>query len=513
MPDNESKELPQPRDEDEMPPGEKQEEQEEQETSAPKAIKRRNIAVNVTIQGICAIILFVMINQLSMRPAGHKRWDLSAAKKYSISEDTKAYLERLDNKVTITMAFHSDSKIRNQLKTLLDEYDRLGGNQVRFEEFDPFRDKNKAQAISNLYEMDMDQNTVFVEVDGRVKKIIEPEMLDDNGRIFTGEAAITSAMLAATEHHPKKVYLIAGKGKFKEVKGRTALEELYDLSQRQFFELHELTLGNITQIPSDADTLILINPETDLSPSEVNVLTEYWEDIRKSTGLVLLLNPATEMPNFYPFLERHGVRVDNDYRLLFSQTTGIGGTQKIYSVQSTYLTGSPITSGNAGALTTFSGQTCPISIIQDKEALAAKSIVPRPLLEADPEFWGDRNHTEPVPTLDALDRKSPIYTAASVEKGGSDDAVVKLKSSRMVVIGNSTLLDPEPIRSNAKFVMNAINWTLDREERIDIMPSRVTNFRVNMPAEKYANLLFLVVVLLPTAAFFFAIFVWSSRRN
>ncbi len=163
MPDNESKELPQPRDEDEMPPGEKQE---EQETSAPKAIKRRNIAVNVTIQGICAIILFVMINQLSMRPAGHKRWDLSAAKKYSISEDTKSYLERLDNKVALTMAFHSDSKIRNQLKTLLDEYDRLGGNHVRFEEFDPFRDKNKAQAISNLYEMDMDQNTVFVEVDG-----------------------------------------------------------------------------------------------------------------------------------------------------------------------------------------------------------------------------------------------------------------------------------------------------------------------------------------------------------
>jgi hypothetical protein len=478
-----------------------------------RAIKRSNIAINVTVQGICAFLLFAMLNQLAMRPGGHKRWDLSAAKKYSISEDTKAYLERLDNKVTLTMAFQSDSKIRNQLKTLLDEYDRLGGTQVNFEDFDPFRDKNKALEISDRYEMDIDQNAVFVEVDGRIKKITEPDMLDDNGRIFTGEAAITSAMLAATEHRPKKVYLIAGKGKFKEINGRTALEELYALSKRQFFELNELTLGNITHVPHDADALILINPETDLSPSEVAVLTDYWEDIRKSTGLVLLLNPATEMSNFYPFLEKHGVRVNNDYRLLFSQTTGIGGTQKIYSVQSKYLTGSPITSGNAGSLTTFSGQTCPISISQDTEALAAKSIVPRPLLEADPQFWGDRNHTEPVPTLDPLDKKAPIYTAASVEKGGSEDAVVKLKSSRMVVIGNATLLDPIPTRSNAKFVMNAINWTLDREERIDIMPSRVTNFRVNMPAEKYGNLVFLVVILLPAAAFFFAIFVWSSRRN
>ncbi len=481
--------------------------------SPDKAIKRSNIAFNVTIQGVCALVLFLMINQLSMRPGGHKRWDLSAAKKYSISEDTKAYLERLDNKVTLTMAFQSESKIRNQLKTLLDEYDRLGGGQVKFEDFDPFRDKDKALEISNRYEMDIDQNAVFVEVDGKIKKITEPDMLDDNGRIFTGEAAITSAMLAATEHRPKKVYLIAGKGKFKEINGRTALEELYSLSKRQFFELSELTLGNITHVPHDADALIFINPETDLSPSEVAVLTDYWEDIRKSTGLVLLLNPATEMPNFYPFLEKHGIRVDNDYRLLFSQTTGIGGTQKIYSVQSKYLTGSPITSGSAGSLTTFNGQTCPISISKEKEALAAKSIVPRPLLEADPQFWGDRNHTEPVPTLDPLDKKTPIYTAASVEKGGSDDAVVKLKSSRMVIIGNSTLLDPIPTRSNAKFVMNAINWTLDREERIDIMPSRVTNFRVNMPAEKYGNLVFLVVILLPAAAFLFAVFVWSSRRN
>ena len=481
--------------------------------SPDKAIKRSNIAFNVTIQVVCALLLFLMINQLSMRPGGNKRWDLSAAKKYSISEDTKAYLERLDNKVTLTMAFQSESKIRNQLKTLLDEYDRLGASQVKFEDFDPFRDKDKALEISNRYEMDIDQNAVFVEVDGKIKKITEPDMLDDNGRIFTGEAAITSAMLAATEHRPKKVYLIAGKGKFKEINGRTALEELYSLSKRQFFELSELTLGNITHVPHDADALILINPETDLSPSEVAVLTDYWEDIRKSTGLVLLLNPATEMPNFYPFLEKHGVRVDNDYRLLFSQTTGIGGTQKIYSVQSKYLTGSPITSGSAGSLTTFNGQTCPISISTEKETLAAKSIVPRPLLEADPQFWGDRNHTEPVPTLDPLDKKTPIYTAASVEKGGSDDAVVKLKSSRMVIIGNSTLLDPIPTRSNAKFVMNAINWTLDREERIDIMPSRVTNFRVNMPAEKYGNLVFLVVILLPAAAFLFAVFVWSSRRN
>ena len=105
-------------------------------------------------------------------------------------------------------------------------------------------------------------------------------------------------MLAVTEDKPKTVYLIAGKGRIKEVNNRSADKELLNLSQKNFFDLKELTLGNITKIPDDADSLILINPETDFTLSEVGIITKYWEDQRGS--LVLLLNPSTEMPNFYP---------------------------------------------------------------------------------------------------------------------------------------------------------------------------------------------------------------------
>ena len=332
--------------------------------SEPRRIKRKKIALNVLMQMLCAILLFILINYISH--GNYHRWDLSSTKKYSVSGDTEAYLKnQLDEKVTLTMAFLKSSKIRNQLKVLLEEYENISGGKIVFDEFDPVINKNKSLEISDRYKTTIDQSCLFIEVGGRIKKLIENDLLDDKGRTFIGEDSITSAMLAATESKPKTVYLIAGKGKLKEVNGRSADKEILSLSTRHFFNLKELTLGNITKIPEDADSLIIINPETDFSLSDVTVLTKYW--VQQRGAMVLLLNAATKMPNFYPFLRSLGVRVDNNYRVLFSETTGIGGTQKVYSVQSKLLGGNPITSSDEGAITTFAGQTCPISVAENNE--------------------------------------------------------------------------------------------------------------------------------------------------
>ena len=44
-----------------------------------------------------------------------------------------------------------------------------------------------------------------------------------------------------------------------------------------------------------------------------------------------------------------------------------------------------------------------------------------------------------------------------VEKGGLDDDGTNINSSRLVVIANSTLLDPIPTKLNIEFVINSIN--------------------------------------------------------
>ena len=180
-----------------------------------KGINRKKIGFNTTLQIVSALVIFILINYLSF--SDYLRWDLSTTRKFSVSDETKSYInEQLDKKVIITMAFLKSSKVRKQLKLLLEEYARLSEGKITFNHFDPVIDKGKALEITNKYEKEIDQNSLFIEIDGKAKRLTETELLDDQGRFFTGEDAITSAMLAVTEHKPKTVYLIAGKGRIKE---------------------------------------------------------------------------------------------------------------------------------------------------------------------------------------------------------------------------------------------------------------------------------------------------------
>ena len=83
-------------------------------------INRKKIGFNTTLQIVSALVIFILINYLSF--SDYLRWDLSTTKKFSVSDETKSYInEQLDKKVIITMAFLKSSKVRKQLKLLLEE--------------------------------------------------------------------------------------------------------------------------------------------------------------------------------------------------------------------------------------------------------------------------------------------------------------------------------------------------------------------------------------------------------
>ena len=124
-------------------------------------INRKKIGFNTTLQIVSALVIFILINYLSF--SDYLRWDLSTTKKFSVSDETKSYInEQLDKKVIITMAFLKSSKVRKQLKLLLEEYARLSEGKITFNHFDPVIDKGKALEITNKYEKEIDQKSKLV---------------------------------------------------------------------------------------------------------------------------------------------------------------------------------------------------------------------------------------------------------------------------------------------------------------------------------------------------------------
>ena len=151
--------------------------------------------------------------------------------------------------------------------------------------------------------------------------------------------------------------------------------------------------------------------------------------------------------------------------------------------------------------------------VGDDEALTKQGIGIIALVQASEQFWGEVNFDEPRPTFDEDDAPPPVYVAASIEIGATEDQRLRLETSRMAVIGNARLLDPDvATATNADFVTSAINWVLDREELIGIPPKTATSWQLALTGVQHQNMFYLVNFVLPAAVFCVALVMWSMRR-
>ncbi|MGI9239637.1 MAG: Gldg family protein [Verrucomicrobiales bacterium] len=473
-------------------------------------IRRVNIIVHVVAQIALATLLFMLVNFLSYRHYGRK--DLTDDQRYSVDDDTVRFLKTLDQDVMITMAFAKGSRIYPQLSALLDEYAELSGGRVKVDKFDPGRDKARALEFRERMSMPIDGNMLVLDFGGRQKTVTEAEMLADDGRLFFGEDVITSRIIGATQEGDQKVYFLGSYGGVKSVAGESSFDRLRELAALQFASVETLNLADVDEIPYDADAIVLLNPEKDLEERDVNLLTSYWEN--DSGSLLVFLNPQQDTPRLDRMLEKVGVARRDD-RVLHSINSVVDARPE-YRVQGRYLGGSRITdSGLADTVTTFNGVTCSLDIAVGDQALAQEGIVPVALIAATDRFWGESQYdTGLLPVFDpSEDHGQPVYVAAAVERGGVADSPVRLDSSRMVVVANGTLLDPDTAsNSNVDFVLSSLNWVLDREQLIGITPKRATTYSITMDAGQTKRTFWLVVLILPGLVFGTAVLMWSIRR-
>jgi len=136
----------------------------------------------------------------------------------------------------------------------------------------------------------------------------------------------------------------------------------------------------------------------------------------------------------------------------------------------------------------------------------------------DKNCWGETDframERRETPKFDeAADKKSPLTMAVAVERGGNVSGV-EVGASRMVVIGTSNLLINKYVMeaANSDFFLNAVNWLLQREDKIAISPKTPEEFKFAL-GPRFS--LFSVAVLLgvPGIVTIIGIGVWMRRRK
>ncbi len=462
--------------------------------------------------GILVFVNFVLARQ-------NKRWDLTAAQQYSLSQQTVQILESLEAPLRV-LVFAQDvdfPRHRDQLA----EYEYTS-SQVSLEFVDP--DKNPVQA--NQYEVQA-YNTIVLEYQDRVERVV-------NGQ----EQELTNALIKVIEGRESKVYFVQGHGerdpRNSERDGYSAFSEALRLDNLAF---ETVVLAQTGEIPEDASVVVVAGPANDFFPGEVDLLRSYLEFGGK---VLLLLDPADDPAeadhiNLLALAAEWGIEVGQDVVVDVSGVGQLLGTDVTVPVAATYPS-HPIVD-NFQLLTAF-----PLARSIKPIAGGANGRTAREFVETSSRSWAESNMSElatgEVSMNEDEDVAGPISigaavsveidtpepeaaSAESLDEGDADsaededEAAPPPPEARFAVVGDSDFASNSylGIQGNRDLALNAINWLAQQENLIAIRPRQPEDRRITLNAAQQRNLYWLSLVAIPVGVFGVGIHTWWRRRT
>jgi len=498
-----------------------------EESKQPRArrrmkIGRIRIGLNVVVQIVLILFLAAMVNSYAFKH--YLRWDFSRDQKYALSDKTKRLLHTLKDKMRITVFFSPNTPITADVQNLLTEYQYAGKGKIDVEQIDPERNLSRAKELFDKYKVVTDESLLVLDYGGRNKTVKASEMADvdqsgmalgEGPRVaaFKGEQAITSAMIDLLEGKKKTLGYVTGHKEPALTAPTSPISLVKTFIENENIKFQELNLLDQPAIPAEVNAVMIIGPQYDLSDREMKLLRDFWD---KQGRILVLLDPAANMPRLRAFLDELGVKV-NDDRLMIFVRTGIQELALTRDVQARFLGDSPVTKRLADVRAIFVGGTA--SIVLEPNRSRAANIRLEPLIQAEKGYFAETDYnSDNQIKLQADAQKAadtPPTIAASAERGGSADTRVQVNSSRLVAVSNATFVQDSAIMQDQAaldFVSGAVNWLLSREQMIGIAPKIPKPLTFSLDPEALRRLRWIILVLMPLIPAAIGTFVWWQRR-
>jgi hypothetical protein len=485
-------------------------------------IGRVRIGLNVVVQIVLILFLAAMVNSLAFKH--YKRWDLSRDQKYALSDKTKRFLDTLKGKMRVTVFFSPSTPITADLQNLLTEYQYAGKGKIDIEQIDPERSLSRAKELFDKYKVVTDESLLVLDYDGRNKTVKASEMADvdqsgmafgEGPRVaaFKGEQAITSAMIDLVEGKKKTLGYVTGHKEPALSAPTSPISLLKTFIENENIKFQELNLLDQPAIPADVNAVMIVGPQYDFSDREMQVLRDFWD---KQGRILVLVDPAANIPRLRAFLDELGVKV-NDDRLMVFLRTGIQELALTRDVQAHFLGDSPITKRLADVRAIFVGGTASLTLDPNRGRPA--NIQLQPLIQAEKGYFAETDYNSDNQVKLQADAKKagdvPLTIAASAEKGGSADARVQVNSSRLIAVSNATFVQDSAIMQDQAaldFVSGAVNWLLSREQMIGIAPKIPKPLTFSLDPEGLRRLRWILLILMPLIPAVIGTVVWWQRR-
>ena len=222
--------------------------------------RRFKQGINTGISIVIFLGILVIINLISNRH--YKRFDLTEAKIYTLSDQSKKILKSLKENLFLYGFFKEESEMKPKVTRLFEEY-KTSSKYVKYKFIDP--DKNPLMA--KQYDV-RSYDTIVVEYKGKREKVYIPE-----------EKYITKAILKLIKSGKKKVYFTKGHGeKSIEEYGIGGISSLKERLEDEQYQVKEVFL-----MKTDSEGLL-----TGIGDNEQQI---------KTTEAILYPNPARDIIN------------------------------------------------------------------------------------------------------------------------------------------------------------------------------------------------------------------------
>ena len=453
----------------------------------------------VSVLAVFAIL--VAVNYIGARQ--NKRWDLTATKQFSLSDQTRNVLQKLDAPLNI-MVFAQETDYQG-FKDKLKEYEYVS-NKVTTDYIDP--DKKPAVASQNQVQA---FRTILFKYKDRTERITTDTEQD-----------ITTAIIKVVQGGTKKVYFTQGHGEKDAASAeRDGYKGIADSLSHENYTVDKLVLAQAGAIPDDAAVVVVAGPKTDFFPGEIAALKTY---LGKTGKLLLELDPpdrteSLPLTNLVALAHEWGVDVGNDIVVDVSGMGQLIGTDQSVPVAASYP--AHAITRNFKFITAYPFARSVTAIQGGVDGHTAQGFV-----ETSPRSWAESDVkgllTSGKVSFKAADgdKQGPITVAAAVSAasgaaapGAAADA--PKPETRVVVYGDSDFAANSGlgIQGNRDLFMNTVGWLSQQENLIAIRPKDADDRRLTMTAAQQTNVTWLALFIIPGFVFSTGIYSWWTRRG
>ena len=452
------------------------------------------------------VAIAVAVNLLAgSLPANLTQFDTTANQIFTLSQQSEKLVEGLEQDITIYWIVRGGYE-EPYLGTLLEQYQALS-DHIQVVKKDPDVNPTFVQQYTDSFY----ENSLIVESGDKYRYIDYGDIFvmdyeayyyyGQESWSFSGESEITSAIDYVISDNLPIIYLLTGHGE------STLTGSFATAVEKANLETEELSLLTMEAVPDDADCLLIIGPQRDISQEEKTKIEDY---LARGGKVVYISDPPQDgaLTNLESIMAYYGIQAAEGIVVEGDQSRYIWGTPyyllpELNSHTTTY----PLMEeGYSVLLPLAQGLTVEET---DNDLISVSQL----LTTSDSAFSKIDGYRMTTYEQEEGDIAGPFALAVAASET-LDDGIY----SDVVWISSTSLLDEQTNEmvagGNQDFFLNILNFLCDAEESsISIHAKTLSTEYLTMQSSTVTLLTVLIVGVIPAAYLAVGILIWFRRKR